>query len=495
MKKFKKIIYILFLALSVNLCAEGIKSERKIFENCFEYILENGLKVFIAENHSVPLTYVEIAVRTGAISQKPENAGLFHLYEHMMFKGNEKFVNQAQVQKELNSLGTASWNGSTSVECVNYYFTVPSKETRRGLEFWSYAIRKPLMTEKEFEEEKKVVISEIEGKRTLPEWYASSYIAGKMFPDAPWQLDPSGSKEIVGNATVEQLLKIKETFYIPENSSLYIGGDVEHEKVIEMVKEIYGDWSNNGVTVEQIKAASVKQNPKPFIKPELCVVPYSKIDKMAQIQVFYRGPDSDLDRNSTYAADLLLNYMNNPAGEFVNDFASDEKLKIMSNQHIATSYLTKRLHGEISFVSIVLEPDENLADRVLYFYKKINDTVKNYLSSDVIIPEKDKEIIIQRLKDDDVYSVETAKGLLSQLRVWNIICDTDYYLTYNQKMQETTDADIKKYLAEYIADKNPLIVVYVNPVVYYLYKDKFDEKGFVEVNVDNAYWWNNMEDN
>ena len=52
--------------------------------------LHNGLEVFTLENTSTPLVYIEIAVRAGGIAQTEETAGLFHLYEHMMFKGNKK---------------------------------------------------------------------------------------------------------------------------------------------------------------------------------------------------------------------------------------------------------------------------------------------------------------------------------------------------------------------------------------------------------------------
>lgn len=100
-------------------------------ENLYEYRLSNGLTLFVAENHAVPLTYIEIAVRCGAYTQEKENTGLFHLYEHMMFKGNSLFKNAAEVTNALTRLGVSGWNGTTDLECVNYYFTVPSSVTKK----------------------------------------------------------------------------------------------------------------------------------------------------------------------------------------------------------------------------------------------------------------------------------------------------------------------------------------------------------------------------
>ena len=103
-------------AMSVN--RESASSSGKNVES---FTLENGLKVFTSENHSVPLVYIEIAVRAGGVTQTPETAGLFHLYEHMMFKGNELYRDAASVQKAINDMGVTSWNGTTSPDCVNYF--------------------------------------------------------------------------------------------------------------------------------------------------------------------------------------------------------------------------------------------------------------------------------------------------------------------------------------------------------------------------------------
>ena len=80
-------------------------AEETPIENLYEYTLDNGLSVFVAENHSAPLVYIEVTVRAGSIAQTPENAGLFHLYEHMMFKGNVKYKNSQAMQTALKNMG------------------------------------------------------------------------------------------------------------------------------------------------------------------------------------------------------------------------------------------------------------------------------------------------------------------------------------------------------------------------------------------------------
>ena len=125
---------------------------------------------------------------------------------------------------------------------MNYYFTVPSSVTKKGLEFWAAAIRSPLLDKNELENEKKVVISEINGNFSSPSRILTNFESRTIFSDSPWKMDPSGSVPVVKNATVQNLLDIQKAFYIPNNSALFVGGDVEHEKVYKMVDEIFGGW-------------------------------------------------------------------------------------------------------------------------------------------------------------------------------------------------------------------------------------------------------------
>ena len=82
--KLKSLLLAFFLCVFSVYAQESSKSEYiKINESTYCYTLDNGITLFVAENHSVPLAYVEIAVRAGGITQTKENAGLFHLYEHI----------------------------------------------------------------------------------------------------------------------------------------------------------------------------------------------------------------------------------------------------------------------------------------------------------------------------------------------------------------------------------------------------------------------------
>jgi len=205
--------------------------------------LANGLEVFVVQNSAVPLATVCLAFRGGASAQTPETAGLFHLYEHMLFAANEKYPNQAAFTAALKRMGVSNWNGATSSEYINYYITVPSDRVEQGVEFWSWAVRKPVFDAAKLEAEKDVVINEIRGYHTDPNHIMENALESRMFPLAPWRKNIDGPEENIDAATPAQLESLRRSWYIPRNTALMIGGDVAPERGFALAEKWFGDWS------------------------------------------------------------------------------------------------------------------------------------------------------------------------------------------------------------------------------------------------------------
>ncbi|WP_407429351.1 M16 family metallopeptidase, partial [Treponema sp.] len=335
-----------------------LSAQETNFPTLYRYTLENGLELFIAENDSAPLAYIELAVRAGAVTQTPETAGLFHLYEHMLFKGNAKYANQDEFTEAENKMGVIDENGSTGIDRVNYFFTVPSSEVKNGLEFWSYAIRTPKIDEKELENEKAVVLSEINADFTDPAHIRSSAIFKNLFPDGAWRLDPGGSPSVVKNATVESLREIQKKYYIPRNSAIFVGGDVHHEEVFRYVKDIYGDWKNPEEKAEKIHQ-SVKEPFKNLDSDlKMIFVNPGNADSIISANYFLRGPDGEFDVNDTYPADILVNILANPSSEFVSSVISNKNLSIPDSDYTGVSYPTRRAGSLICFYAYMLNQGE-----------------------------------------------------------------------------------------------------------------------------------------
>ena len=481
-------------AIIAALVAEAALVSCKKAQNFSEHKLSNGLTVFTAENHAVPLVYIEIAVKAGGVTQTKENAGLFHLYEHMMFKGNSLYPDAASVQRALSDMGCTNWNGTTGLNCVNYFITVPSDQLETGLAFWNAAIRSPLMKEDELEKEKKVVLSEIQGGLAEPGTIFSNYLISNLFPDEPYRLSPSGSADVVKDASILQLRALQNKYYIPKNAALFVGGDIEEKEALKLIERIWGSWSNNG---NEAPLPGKQQTMTPFANTKFAVMPSDRISpQIAEIEMHFRGADTDFAKEDTYALDYMLNLLDDPDGIFKKTIAENKALCIPDPQYISSGYGTSRADSLISFSATVLEPEKDLPARAKLFMNQVLDkAIPTFLDDESLFTSLKRMNVEKSLANDDLWAAQTATGLLQQIRFWWTVTDSDYYKSYNKKVSYTKKEDVQAVIQKYIKDKNPLVTILLNPDVYEKTKDKFEAAGFETVTSQNAFWWNNSKYN
>ena len=488
--RFAALVFALFAALLFASLFVSCKKSASLYPECFQ--LENGLSVFVREDHKVPLAYIEIAVRAGGVTQRRDNTGIFHLYEHMMFKGNSMCKDSAAFQKTLSELGVDDWNGTTGEHCVNYFFTIPSEDLKKGMEFWSAAIREPLLDKAEFEAEKKVVISEIQANLNSPGTILSAFFDKTIFPNAPWQLDPSGAVATVQNASLDELKSIKEKYYVPNNAALFIGGDVDAKEVRRLAQEIFGDWRRGSFDFDSECAV---QTQEPFDQTRYFVMPNEQVSpQIAQILVYYRGADADFDRESTYPLDVFTDYINDPSSIYAKELCDDKELKVISGDYVGGGYSTRRRTGLIHFYATVLDPEAALPSRVQKFYEAVSQNIVQDFADGKKVVGKKKLLEMKKSRGDrQIIAAENFQSLLSDARGWWTLCDKDYYYSYEKKKDAVADSQIAAALKKYVVGKNAFVVAVVNPTVYKNLKEEFDQLSFEEVKKENAFWFNDEE--
>ena len=437
--------------------AVSVFAEKTPIDDLYQYKLDNGLSLFVAENHSVPLVYIEIAVKAGATTQTPETAGLFHLYEHMMFKGNDLYTNSAAVQRAVKDMGVSTWNAYTEIDCVHYYFTLPSDQLENGMAFWNAAIRAPLMNEQELENEKKVVLSEIQGD-TKSDWdFLTPYVEKTLFPDAPYRLDTGGAVSVVKNATVAQLRDIQSKYYIPANSALFIGGDVTPEEAYDMTKKIFGTWSNNG-------------NSAPELPPQPSLNPLEKRQKSAfvldsksyaaEVSLIFRAPDLGFNEKDSYIAAYLAALLNEDSEDFKQAMLSQKRYNFANAGNIDVSYIGRRSGSLFSITCTTEITDDFLFDEIIK--KQIPAVVSKKYAFE---PEK-KELIINKMMASRLKNTQSAEGLLSSLRSFWARASADYYFNYYDNIRSITREDAVAWVKKYITESNPLIVYMTTNATY-----------------------------
>src|SRR5688572_15604435 len=231
--------------------------------------LPNGLEVIVLPDPSVPLVTVELAVRNGSFTESPEFHGLSHLYEHMFFKPNlARVLRDCDASRTsdgrcmmattlrgkigdlayLNDADKVSiFNGTTREEIVNYYYTTTKDYLPTAIRVINDSVRFPTFSEQDFENEKKVVIGEIDRHEANPFGYLDLAMKQKLFFKYPTRKDPAGTRQSVSTATLEKMRTIQSRYYVPNNAALIVTGDAKPEEVFRIAEQVMGAWERRPV--------------------------------------------------------------------------------------------------------------------------------------------------------------------------------------------------------------------------------------------------------
>src|SRR5687768_16085408 len=111
-----------WLAFLINLSAQG-PSLPSIDIPYKKFVLNNGLRLLVHEDHKAPIVAVNIWYHVGSKNEKPGKSGFAHLFEHLMFNGSENY--NKDYFKLMESIGATDLNGTTNEDRTNYFQNIP----------------------------------------------------------------------------------------------------------------------------------------------------------------------------------------------------------------------------------------------------------------------------------------------------------------------------------------------------------------------------------
>ena len=407
-------------------------------------VLANGLEVIVVENHGVPLATVEINVRNGSFTQQPEYEGLAHMYEHMFFKANSKYSEPNQFWDRASELG-AVFNGTTDVERVNYYMTVPAEKLSGAIQLVSSAIQSPLFRRDELEQERQVVIGEYDRNESSPFFALEREMNTKLFPGNYSRKNTIGDRRIILTTTPEKMRVIQSKYYVPNNSVLIVAGDVNPATVFELAERELGQWRRGA---DPFVTDPIPEIP-PLAKSEGVVIeaPVSAVT----VQVQWQGPSVGKDPKSTYAADVFSDVMNDPRSQFQQRLV-DSGLW----QSLGVNYWTLNHTGPIT-ISGQTSP-EQLREALAALYQEIAkfDTPGYFTSEEL-------EAVKAHRAVTSAFDRERSSGFAHTLGFWWSVASLEYYMGYVDYMAQQTIGDLRAYARRYILGKPHITGVLIAP--------------------------------
>lgn len=213
---------------------------QKVAKARHEYILNNGLKVIIKEDHRSPVVMTQVWYRVGSNDEPEQLGGISHLLEHMMFKGTKQ-VSSADFERLVSKFGGAN-NAFTSHDYTGYYEIFPANRLALALELEADRMSNLQLKVEDFIKERQVVMEE-RRQRTddNPTARAFEQFSLMAYPNSPRGQSVIGPMKEIEAITLNDLKNWYKTWYAPNNATIVIVGDVKPEEALATVKKYFAD--------------------------------------------------------------------------------------------------------------------------------------------------------------------------------------------------------------------------------------------------------------
>ncbi len=203
-----------------------------------EFTLDNGMRVFVVEDHSTPAFTINITYDVGSRDEVEGRTGFAHFFEHMMFQGSKNLPDNAIGEYTERAGGYI--NAGTSFDQTIYYHNIPSQYLDMVL--WGEADRLQYLeiTDEAFAVQREAVKSEKDRSDNQPFSKGIEQLIGELFEGTPYAHMPIGSLEDLEAATAADGEAFFKTYYRPNNAVMVIVGDVELATVKDRVGHYFG---------------------------------------------------------------------------------------------------------------------------------------------------------------------------------------------------------------------------------------------------------------
>jgi zinc protease len=407
------------------------------------FTLPNGLEVYTVEDHTTPIVAVQVWYHVGSKDDPQGRSGFAHLFEHMMFKGNEHMTPDA-FDNLTENIGGEN-NAYTADDVTVYHETVPSNYLNPIL--WAEAERMSALAlnEANFNSERDVVKEEYR-QRIRANPYGEFYldIEKKSFAVHPYKRPGIGSIEELDASKLPEVRAFHSTFYRPDNATLIVVGDFKPEELQDWVKKYFGAIPKPSTKMPRV---TTKEPPRKADKRETS---YSPRAPLPAIAVTYLGPS--IRSSDSPALSLVAEIL---AGGESSRLYQSMVYEQQVVQNVSCDADMREDLGLLIF-RLVLASGKSTAEAE----KSLNDQIEKVLKDGVTQAELDKAK--NRFLTGKLLERETFHGKASALGQAVVVYgDATRVNTDLAKLQAVTTAQIKEVMNKYITGKKKVVLEYL----------------------------------
>jgi predicted Zn-dependent peptidase len=202
-------------------------------------VLDNGLPVHRIELEGTRAVTLLLAFDAGARTERPEENGMAHFLEHLVFKGGEKFPHYRDVNETAERLG-AVLNAFTSHDIVAFHITARAERAPEAADLLTDFVDRPRIDAGELDRERGVVIQEIARSHDQPSMLAENLIDEAAFGDHPLGRPVLGPADHLRTFTRDAMLAFRERRWSGRRAGAFLVGNLDALPTNGAVAELFG---------------------------------------------------------------------------------------------------------------------------------------------------------------------------------------------------------------------------------------------------------------
>ncbi len=417
-------------------------SSREVFPYAImSTTLDNGLTVMSVPFDSPGIIAYYTVVRTGSRNEvEPGLSGFAHFFEHMMFRGTERYP-QEKYNDVLKTLGADS-NAFTTDDWTCYHLTIPSTALAKAVEVEADRFRNLRYDEPAFQKEARAVLGEYNKSASSPFLILNESMQDKSYKKHTYKHTTIGFLADVKNMPNQYAYSktFFDRWYRPENCTVVVAGDVDHEVLVTLARKEYGGWERGKASIAIPEEPSQAEPRSAALLWPLPTLPV--------LYLGYHIPAADPSNSDTAALGALAQAVFGETSTLYKELVLDQQKVVM----LLADAEVKRDAGLFTILTRVRDPKDvvNVRARV---EKALADAAKTPIDEAKLKAIKDhlRYAFAGSLDKADAIarSVCESIAVTGRPNMWN-----DLYSSY----EKLTPGDLQRVAARYFPATNQTVV-------------------------------------
>ncbi len=378
----------------------------------------------------------------GSKDEKPDRTGFAHFFEHLLFEGTENIARGEWDKIEASNGG--SGNATTDFDRTYYYELYPSNNVELALWMESERLMHPIINQIGVDTQNEVVKEE-KRMRVDNQPYGNllSETLKLLFKKHPYKWMPIGSMEHLDAATLEEFQAFHKKYYVPNNGTLVVAGDIDKVAVKKLVQDYFGPIPRGA----EIDRNFPKEDP---ITETIYGKAYDANIQIPAIIAAYRTPS--FKSRDAYVLDMISTYLSGGKSSVLYKKLVDEQKQALEVQAVNFSLEDYGLYalfgiplGDVPLMDLLAEMDEEIVK------------IQNEL-----ISERDYQKLQNQFENQFVNSNSSISGIASSLaRYHAYFKDTNLINNEIEIYQSITREEIQVIAKKYLNPSQRVVLEYL----------------------------------